>query len=320
MKKRMKYILAGGIIFLLVSFLLTSYITGSQVFKGSTQLSTNEETKGVTENFWKEYDMDYDAFCKKYRIETIGITSSLDGHNIPADYIYADKLSEDKNHKTVILVHGLGGNRYTTYPIGEFFLEQGYNVLAYDQRSSNENTAEYTTFGYWEKFDLIDCIDYVKMQAPDINPGIWGTSFGGATVAQAVGYEDTKEKVDFMILDCPVSSMEWMLKDTIRQMNMPIPTDYMLLCGNIFNKTKLGFVYKDADAAKAVKEVDIPVLVVNTKSDEVTPYFMGKDIYDALPEGNKSIWTLEQCEHARIWKDYRENYQTHILQLLEKVE
>lgn len=48
----------------------------------------------------------------------------------------------------VSLVYGLGGNRYTNYPIEEMFLQKGYNVLTYDQRSSNENTAQYTTFGY----------------------------------------------------------------------------------------------------------------------------------------------------------------------------
>lgn len=317
MKKRMKYILAGGILLLLLGFAGLSYFVGVQVFAGSTQLVTNEETKGVTEGFWETYHMDYDAFCRKYKIETIGITSTLDGHNIPADYIYANQAYPDKNCNTVILVHGLGGNRYSTYPLAQFFLEQGYHVLTYDQRSSNENTAEYTTFGYWEKFDLIDCIDYVKKQAPETTLGVWGTSFGGATAGLALGYEDTKDQVDFMILDCPVSSMEWMLKESMRQMDTMIPTDYMVWCGNIINKIKLGFFYADADVAKAVTKVDIPVLVINSKADQTTPYFMGKDIYDKLPEGNKTIWTVENREHAKIWLYDNEEYKTHILKLLE---
>ena len=93
---------------------------------------------------------------------------------IPADYIYALGEEGDKNNPTVILVHGLGGNRYTNYPLAEMFLQKGYNVLTYDQRSSNENTAQYTTFGYWEKYDLIDYIDYVYSHAPEQVIGIWG--------------------------------------------------------------------------------------------------------------------------------------------------
>jgi len=42
------------------------------------------------------------------------------------------------NNPTVILVHGLGG--IDTGTIAEMFLQKGYNVLTYDQKSSNENT------------------------------------------------------------------------------------------------------------------------------------------------------------------------------------
>ena len=76
--------------------------------------------------------------------------------------------------------------------------------MTYDQRSSNENTAQYTTFGYWEKYDLIDYIDYVHSYAPEHVIGVWGTSFGGATAGLAMGEKDVERKVDFLILDCPV--------------------------------------------------------------------------------------------------------------------
>lgn len=51
-----------------------------------------------------------------YTIEKVEITSTFDEHMIPADYIYALGEEGDKNNPTVILVHGLGGNRYTNYP------------------------------------------------------------------------------------------------------------------------------------------------------------------------------------------------------------
>lgn len=89
--------------------------------------------------------------------------------------------SEIVMYQTVILVHGLGGNRYSNYPIAEFFLIKGYNIITYDQRSTNENTAKYTTFGYKEKYDLIDWVNYIDEQAPGRKIGIWGASYGGAT-------------------------------------------------------------------------------------------------------------------------------------------
>lgn len=140
MKKRKKILLVIFIVVLLL-FLGMSYFIGTQVFMGSTQLVTCEDTSKVKDSFWERYNMDYDVFCSTYTIEKIEITSTFDGHMIPADYIYALGEEGNKDNLTVILVHGLGGNRYTNYPLAEMFLQKGYNVLTYDQRSSNENTA-----------------------------------------------------------------------------------------------------------------------------------------------------------------------------------
>lgn len=317
MKKRR--IIALSVLILLISiFCIMTYYIGLQVFNGSTQLVTNETTSGERKGFWKEYGIDYEQFCNTYKIEKVEIESSFDGHMIPADYIYAIDANENRDFKTVILVHGLGGNRYSTYPIAEFFLQNGYNVIAYDQRSSGENTAQYTTFGYWEKYDLIDYVNYVKEQAPNQKIGIWGTSFGGATAGQAVGYKDICKKVDFLILDCPVGSMKWMIEDQIKDMDIGIPIPYMIWCGSIVNNMKLGFTYSQADTAKSLRKVSTPVLIINSKKDTMTPYFMGKEIYDSIENNSKEIWTVDDSEHTDIWLEHNEEYKNKVLQFIQQ--
>ena len=273
MKKRNIIILIVIIVFVLL-FLGISYFIGMQVFMGSTQLVTCEETSGVTDTFWEKYNMDYDVFCDTYSVEKVEITSTFDGHTIPADYIYTVGKEGNKDHSTVILVHGLGGNRYSNYPLAEMFLQKGYNVLTYDQRSSNENTAQYTTFGYWEKYDLIDYIDYIYAYAPEQEIGIWATSFGGATAGLAMREKAVESKVDFLIQDCPVSDMKWMVEEEMRKMDIGLPISYMVFCGNIVNKIELGFNYEDANVCDAVIDISIPVLVINSEADNLTPQFM----------------------------------------------
>lgn len=320
MKKRTKVILTATVVIFIVLFIGASSFIGLQVFSGSTQLVTNKETKGVSDNFWRKYDMNYDSFGNTYKVEELEIISSFDEHIIPADYIYAIESQNSKDNQTVILVHGLGGNRYSNYPLAEFFLEKGYNVITYDQRSSNENTAKYTTFGYWEKYDLIDWVNYVEEQAPGQKIGIWGTSYGGATTGLALGFKGMDEKVDFLILDCPVSSMEWMVEQEMRNMDIGIPVSYMTWCGNIINKLKLGFTYQDADVANAMQDVKTPVLIINSNLDSLTPYFMGKDIYDAIPGKNKEIWTVDDSEHSEMWIDHNQEYRDKVESFLSKYE
>ena len=320
MKKRVKIILTVIVVVFIALFIGVSSFMGLQVFAGSTQLVTNEETKGASDTFWKKYGMNYESFCNIYKVEKLEITSSFDKHIIPADYIYAIDSQNSKDYQTVILIHGLGDNRYSNYPLAEFFLKKGYNVITYDQRSSNENIAKYTTFGYWEKYDLIDWVNYVEEQAPGQKIGIWGASFGGATAGLALGYEDIDEKIDFLILDCPVSNMKWMVEQEMRNMDIGIPVSYMTWCGNIINKFKLGFSYQDANVVNAMKDVKTPVLIINSKLDSLTPYFMGKDIYDAIQAKNKEIWTVDESEHCEIWIDHNQEYCDRVESFLSKYE
>lgn len=320
MKKRNLIILIVIIVFVLLFFGM-SYFIGTQVFMGSTQLVTCEDTTGVKDTFWEKYNMDYDVFCDTYSIEKIEITSNFDGHIIPADYIYALGEEGNKDNSTVILVHGLGGNRYSNYPLAEMFLQKGYNVLTYDQRSSNENTAQYTTFGYWEKYDLIDYIDYVYGYAPEQEIGIWATSFGGATAGLAIGEQDVERKVDFLILDCPVSDMKWMVEEEMRKMDIGLPISYMTFCGNIINKIQLGFGYEDANVCDTIIDISTPVLVINSEADTLTPQFMGQDIYDAIHnDAIKMIWTVDDSEHTEVWLDYNQEYREKVEELLNSLK
>lgn len=310
-KKKLKIILVMIVVVLLIAFAGISYFIGMQVFENSTQLVTNEETTGVKDSFWEKFQMDYDKFIEKYRAEKITVESSYDGHIIPGDYIYAQNV-EGKDHDTVILVHGLGGNRYSNYPLAEYFLEKGYNVLTYDQRSSGENTAKYTTFGYWEKYDVRDMTNYVVKNAPEKKIGLWGTSFGGASIGLAMTDGELDGKVDFAVLDCPVSSMEDMIAAQMKDMKIGIPVEYMAACGNIVNRQKLGFSYEEADVPASIKDTKVPVLVINSEADTLTPYYMGKDIYEAMEQKTKQIWSVKDSDHADVWLDYNKEYREHM--------
>ncbi len=314
-KKRhsLRNILIITLILLIVLLVGFTYFIGVQVVDGSTYLVDIEDTKGIKDSFFENYDMNYEEFCESYTIESISIESTYDGHCIPGELLY----SEEKNSNTVIMVHGLGGNRYTNYPVAEFFLENGYNILTYDQRNTNENTAERNTFGYWEKYDLIDCINYIMDIAPEKQIGIWGTSFGGATAVLAMVYENTQQDIDFLILDCPLSNMEWMINEEMKKMNMGLPAEYMTWSGNLMNKIELGFSYKDASADVASKQITIPTLVINSRADEVTPFFMGEDIYKNLGSEEKELWTVDDSSHADVWLDHQQEYSEKILKLVQ---
>lgn len=316
--------LKGFIIALLVIALIggigLSYFIGNQVFEGSTRLVSNEDTSGELEDYSDFIGVNPEAIKSNFTIEKLEIPSSMGEHNVPGDYIYAPGMEGNKDNKTIILVHGLGGNRYTNYPVALFFLNEGYNIITYDQRNSNENLADRSTFGYLEKYDLIDFIKFVEENSNDVELGIWGSSFGGATTGLALGYEDYGDRVDYAILDCPVSSMEWMIKEQMKYIDAGgIPFEYLTFTGNIVNRIKLGFSYEDADVPTAISKANTPIFVINSKIDEVTPEFMGADIYKASNNPKSTIWTVEDSVHANIWVDYPEEYMNRVNEFIRSV-
>lgn len=78
--------------------------------------------------------------------------------------------------------------------------------------------------------------------------------------------------------------------------------------GNMINKQKLGFSYEDANSINIAKKVNVPSLIINSKADEMTPFFMGEEIYNNINCDNKEIWTVDDSEHACIWEDHTYEY------------
>ena len=298
-------LLIGGIVFI--------YLVGNFVFNSSVNLVSNEETKINRRSQLTQMGMNYDEFYSKYKVEEISIKSSFDGHLIPADYIYTNK-----NSNVVILVHGLGSNRLSTYPVSEVFLRNGYNVIAYDQRSSGENYAKYNTFGVLESRDLADYVSYAKERVgPNSKLGIWGVSFGGATTGIYLGNKETTDLVDFAILDSPLSSMRYMIETGVHELGLVLHPKFMTFCGNIVTKIRLGFSYDDAEVKKKIKDTLVPIMVINSKADKLTPYFMGKEIYDAVYKAEKEIYTVEDSGHAAILGGHPREYEKNVVEFIQ---
>ena len=303
----------------LAGFTATTFFIGMAVFDGSTQMTSPERTSIESIESWLEanWDFNVDEFRSGYTIENIKIESTSGDHEIPADLILADG---DRNNDTVILVHGLGGNRVSVYPQARIFLENGYNVITYDQRSSGENMAEYNTFGYLESDDLRDYVDYAKeIIDDDLNIGVWGNSFGAATAGIYAGSDHANQNIDFLILDSAISSMKDMIYQQLKQQfGSEMFRDYMLFVGDLFTRFRLGFSYDDADVTNHIKNTELPVMLIHSRADQLTPYYMAEDIYDAIEHDEKEIFTVEDSGHETVYWDNLIEYEARIINFINE--
>ncbi len=260
---------------------------------------------------------DVDAFEGQYHVDVLKIPSTFDDHMIPANYL---SIGGDLERKTVVMAHGLNGNRLTGYPVARMLLAHGYNILTYDQRNSGENQADYMTCGFWESRDFKDCVDYVRAQTNQSQiVGGWGSSIGGATIGFYLGTEEAQQDLDFAILDCPVSNMAEIIDVFLTRKAEWLPTGLKLKMGSLATHLRLGYSYKDGDVCDYVRETTVPVLIFNTKKDEVTPYHMGIDLYKAMENNEKEIVTVDDSSHTDIYWDHAFMYEKKMIQFIENV-
>lgn len=272
---------------------------GYKIFTLNNQISTNERTSDKVIEEWLETDkkFDVDGFMTRYKTEDLSIDSSLDGHEIPATYIYAD--GNDRSDHTVIMVHGLLGNRISNFPMAEMFLSLGCNVITYDQRSSGKNTAPHNTFGYLESYDLVDYAAYAAgLMHEDNMLGVWGQSMGAATVENAMDDEYFAANVDFVVLDCPLGDMS----DSLFARGISGAfADYLF-------KSRVGFSFRDQSVYRQIENTKIPVLIVSSKADDRIPYETSQRIFDAMKNNKKAMFTVEDSRHSDVYFDHSPEY------------
>lgn len=88
---------------------------------------------------------------------------------------------------TVILTHGMGGNRLDLMPAASLLIENGFGVLMYDMRAHGRSTGNLGTWGWLEINDLNGAVDYL-LERQDVSQnqiGALGFSLGGQVTIRA---------------------------------------------------------------------------------------------------------------------------------------
>ena len=309
MKKVLRNIFIGIIILLILGTIGISIFTGKAVFDGYTNVVKREETVKNS----MEYKKDYDDLAKNYDLEKFEIEDKNLDHKIPA--ILAKK---EGNKDIAVLVHGMGGTKETLSPIMKTFLDLGYDTIAYDQRNSGENMADYNTSGILESNDTRAVIDYIREKYQDGNLILWGESYGGLT--SIIAAEKAERKIDYLILESPVSNGFDMIENVMKDISKKqgIPLGYMIKAGDLYSKAKLGLSFSDMDGSEYMKNIEIPVLISHSNIDKVTPPYMAENLYAAKADDKKELITVENYKHASFPYKNREGYKKILEEFLGK--
>lgn len=312
MKKIVRNVVLTILVLILVVVIGFSAFIGRQVFDGVTNVASRESTLTKA----AKYESVVSDLAGKYDVEKLFIKKDNDSQTVPALFV-----TNPGNKNIVVMVHGMGGSKETLAPLMDGFLEMGYDIIAYDQRNSGENTQKYNTSGVLESDDTLAVLDYI---VPDYkndffngNVILWGQSYGAITSTIAAGKDDSK--IDFLILESPISDGSIMIENVMRTIaeDQGIPLEYLMSVGDWYSKAAIDVGFGDMDATSYIKNVSKPVLITNSLDDTLTPPYMAEELFKAISHDKKEHHTVKGLKHGQLPFNENEMYMNIIREFLK---
>src|SRR5262249_5701182 len=96
---------------------------------------------------------------------------------------------------TVVLCHGIRGNREKTLSRTAFLVAAGYRCVAFDHRAHGESAGRRTSFGFHESRDVRAILELTRRLWPGQRLAVLGISMGAAALCYAADWARTCDAV-----------------------------------------------------------------------------------------------------------------------------
>ncbi|WP_283689743.1 alpha/beta hydrolase [Clostridium perfringens] len=287
--------------------------TGLYIFKSTVTRELHDIEKSYTR--YVENNLFDEALYNSASKEDITL-KSFDGLNLTSTLI----MNENPTNKFIVLVHGVSICYVGSLKYFDIFYKNGFNVLIVNQRRHGKSEGKYSTYGFYEKYDVNMWIEYLKSRfGNDIILGLHGESMGAGTVMETIPLNDS---IKFVIEDCGYSNFHELIgfqithaykNRLVRKILRP-----GLIFANFFMKTKAKFSMKKIVPIDIVSSTSLPMMFIHGKEDYFVPWYMAVDLYKAKTKGYKELYLVEGAKHAEALEVNKILYEKKIMTFIEK--
>ena len=153
------------------------------------------------------------------------------------------------------------------------------------------------SFGIKERRDVITWIDYINEYRNKKKKSIilLGISMGASTILMASNLI-TSKNVKGIIADCPYASAKDEICHVIDKMKLSSKflSPFVSLSASIYGR----FDIDEVDAIRAIKENDIPILLIHGIEDDFVPYQNAQILLDARKNKSIKLASFEKAVHG----------------------
>jgi len=265
----------------------------------------------------QKYNYTHDYELEKGKM---GEFDDLEKQEIYLDSQYDYKIhglffTNNNSKKIIILCHGITWSLYGSAKYMDMFMKRGFAVFIYDHRNHGLSGGCDTSFGYYEKFDLKKCTDYLFDKfGEDIIVGLHGESMGAGIVLQNIAID---ERIKFCIADCGYSDAEDLFKHRLEK-DYNIKRFPLIKLSSKITKLRVGWEFKDVSPITTLPMVKTPILFIHGEDDDYVPAFMCKQMYK-VKKGFKDIYIAPNSGHVEAYWKNKDEYEKRVDRFLEAI-
>lgn len=215
----------------------------------------------------------------------------------------------------VIGVHGYTDNGKVAGSCCGGFYSRGYSILLPDLRGQGESEGDYIGFGWDDRLDILEWIEYIneKYDSPDII--LYGLSMGASCVLMTSG-EEFPSNVRCIISDSAYTSVKDEFTYEAKTL-LHLPYFPVVASADLFTRIFAGYSFGEADAVSQVKKSETPTLFIHGSDDEFVPPDNMYTLYDAC-SAPKEYRVFEGAQHCMSQFENFEEYWNCIFSFTDK--
>lgn len=268
------------------------------------------------------------------RLQDLGLQAqevsfpSRDGIPLKAWFLSA----EGAPRGTIILAHGIDGNRSNMLPRAAFLVHDGYNVLDVDLRDHGGSGGNYASPGYLESRDILGAISYLRRNG-QMGPLVaMGHSYGAVAALWAA----TKSPdISAVVADSAYLSLDSMIKHATLVLSedpqmgfwvrmglhlAQIPDVDRIVLPMFYLRTGVWVNLAETNTISAIREIGPrPILFISGQLDPITSPEGTRRMYEAAISPKKMFLIVPRADHDSTYRTAPDLYRTTVLRFLKEV-
>lgn len=210
----------------------------------------------------------------------------------------------------ILLVYGYGGCKEQMAGYAQMLHQAGFATFLFDMHGSGTRKGDPVSFGYAERWDLMDAAKYVTSR-PDVDKeriGVLGVSMGAATALLASADDPSIKAV---VSDSSFADLVEMVKPGLKAF-LGLPSFPFAPLIVRYAEAMLGMKTSEVKPEEAASRLgERPLMVIHGLDDELIHVASAHRIYNAA-SGPKEMWLVPNCTHAQAPVVATEEYQRRV--------